>query len=57
MGLLTVVLFGFFGLMWRVDRPVLGWVLLALCVFRGVLWIRELRWFLGRSRGEEEEGG
>jgi hypothetical protein len=43
MGLFTVGAFGFFGMMFRAERPVVGWTLLALCVFRAAVWVRELR--------------
>lgn len=54
MGLLTVGLLGFFGLLFREDRPLLGYVLIGFCALRFVLWAREVYYFLtpGPDEGE-----
>ena len=53
MGLFTVLLLGFFGMTFRVDKPLVGWVFLAMAAFRFALWIRELQL---RSRARPEGG-
>ena len=54
MGLFTVGAFGFFGLLFRAERPWLGYALIGLCVFRAVLWVREV-YFLRNAGTEEDE--
>ncbi len=55
MGLFTVGAFGFFGMMFRVDRPLLGYALLGLCGFRAVLWVREVYYFFTPEPEPERE--
>jgi len=57
MGLATVIIFGFFGLLALEsgENNIFGYVLLGLAGFRLLLWFRELSRVLAAVRQRDEE--
>jgi|GEM_PF-4113848 len=53
-GVLTVAIFAFAGMTMLQSQPTVGWVLLALSVFRALQWLREVRWYLTPYEDEVE---